>query len=176
MCSVLFVFQTAAVAQNDYHIKRPRVAVANPIFCNLVDTAIFEMKKCGHIDSGSFYIYLFEMKGEGSYHCWLETHTFSSEIQEYLPEKWDDGVGSELYWPEGYFYYKGVLCLVRTYYPGVNFVFSDEVDMILLPIQDNETPQKTEKGFENSISFMLIYPSLVGNGIDYPFQIKIGCQ
>lgn len=175
LCLDLFVFQNIVVAQDDYRITRPLIEVVDPIFCDLIDTAILEMEKCGHMCNDSFFFYLFEMNGEGNYHCWLEAHSFSIDMFKILPQKWNENVESELFWPEGYFYYNGFLCLVRTSYPGVNFFFSNKMDTIFYPIQDL-AKNKTGKDCENGNIFLLLYPSILDNKIAYPFKIEIGCH
>ena len=170
-CLFLSIFQNIAIAQSDYCITRPQVEVVNPIFGSLIDTAIYEMEKCGHTDNSSYFFYLFEMNGEGYYHCWLEAHSFSKDMFGILPKKWNENVGTKLFWPEGYFYHNGVLCLVRTSYPEVNFLFSNNIDTITYPIQDF-TGEKAEM---NSYVFLLIYPAILNNKVDYPFKIEIGC-
>ncbi len=175
LCLVMLISQNIVVAQDDYCIIRPQAEVVNPIFNDLIDTAINEMDECGHKNKSSYYFYLFEMEGEGNYHCWLEAHSFSKEMFRILPKKWDEDEGSGLFWPEGYFYHKGTLCLVRTSYPGVNFIFSNKNDTITYPLQVFEE-RETEKDGENCNYYMLIYPSIRGNKIDYPFKIEIECQ
>lgn len=174
-CLVMAISQNIVAAQGDYCITRPQVEIVNPIFSDLIDTAIYEMEKCGHMDKNSYFLYLYEMEGEGNYHCWLETHSFSKDMFGMLPKDWDEDVGSSQFWPEGYFYHKGILCLVRTSYPGASFIFSNKIDTIAYPLQDFEE-RKTEKDGENSNYFMLIYPSIQGNMIDHPFKIEIECQ
>lgn len=171
----MFISQKIVVAQDDYCIVRPQVEVVNPIFIDLIDTAINEMEKCGHMNKSSYFFYLFEMEGEGNYHCWLETHPFSNERFGILPKDLDEDVGFRRFWPEGYFYHKGTLCLVRTSYPGFNFIFSNKKDTIAHPLQDFEG-KKTDKDGEDFNTFMLIYPSIFGNKVDYPFIIEIECQ
>lgn len=171
----MFISQNIVVAQDDYRIIRPQVEVVNPVFSVLIDTAIYEMEKCGHMNKNSYFLYLFEMEGEGDYHCWLEAHSFSKDMFGILPKDWDEDVGTRLFWPEGYFYHKGALCLVRTSYPGVNFMFSNKNDTITYPLQDFEK-KKTEKDDEDCNNFMLIYPSILGDKIDHPFKIEIECK
>ena len=170
------MFQHIVVAQNDFSITRPRVEVVNELFGNMLDTAIFEMEKCGHTDTSSYFFYLYEMNGEGNYHCWLEAHTFSEDIFRFLPEKWDEGTGSKSFWPEGYFYYKGILCLVRTSYPGANFFFSNIIDTLLYPTRSLMDKNETEKNSENGDLLLLIYPSIRDTMIEHPYKIEIGCQ
>lgn len=171
----MYISQNNVVAQDDYCITRPQIEVVNTLFCNLIDTAIYEMEKCGHMEKNSYFFYLYEMEGEGSYHCWLETHPFSKEIFEVLSKYLNEDEGSCLFWPEGYFYHKEILCLVRTSYPGVNFIFSNRNDTITYPLQVFDESM-SEKDCDNHKYFMLIYPSILGNKIDYPFKIEIECQ
>ena len=142
----------------------------DPVFLELADSTIAEMEQCGYTDSTSYFLYLFEMLGEGMYHFWLQVHPFSQKCLAELPETWDENIGIDLFWPEGYFYRKGVLCLVRTSYPCVNFSFLDHTDMVPFPIDSNGDAEDRCKWL------MLMWAAQTEQGIKHPFHVELGCD
>lgn len=170
---VLLVTQSMAIAQTTCFIERPRIDVLDSVFFDLVDFTKAEMDRCGYSDSHSYFFYIFELKREGGYHCWLLVHPFSHHCLTELPERWDEGVEVSLFWPEGYFYFEGVLCLVRTSYPGVNFSFSDQIDKIPFPIESNDIRENDDVRCN---WLMLMYASQTEKSIKRPFYVELGCD
>lgn len=161
----MFALRESSVAQDAHALIRPQAEIVNPIFYSLLDTAILEMW------SGTYFVYLFEMKGEGTYRCWLETHSFSNDMFTRLSVEWTRTHNSELSWIEGYFYYNNILCLVRSSYPGSNFMFSNKTDSVTYAMQNID-----DDNLGNDKRFLLIYPALQDIGIGYPFKKEVPCS
>lgn len=170
---ILIVMLTLHVniqGQNDYKLARPKIDIVTPIFYELIDTTIALAEKNENVTDSSYFLYVMEMKCEDNYHCWVEVHSFTREQYVELPDSWNDGLGTDDYWPEGYLYRNGILCLVRTSYPGINFVFSNNLDSIHFPICSTDSAMGENR--EEINIHILVSPSVRENTIVHPFFVE----
>lgn len=166
---MMLTLHVSIMAQNSYKLVRPKVEIVNPIFSELIDTTIALVENNENISDNSYFLYVYEMKCEDNYHCWVEVHSCTRERYLELPEIWNEGFGTDNFWPEGYLSRNGILCLVRTSYPGINFVFSNNLEFIHFPIISTDSVMG-ENNEETDIH-ILVYPSVLENAISHPFVV-----
>lgn len=166
---MMLALHLSIMAQNSYKLVRPKVEIVNPIFSELIDTTITLVENSENISGSSCFLYVYEMKCEGNYHCWVEVHLCTSERYEEFPESWNEGFGTENFWPEGYLFRNGILCLVRTSYPEINFIFSNNLDIIHFPIISTDSAMG-ENNKETDFH-ILVSPSVLENTISHPFAV-----